>query len=93
MFPFLVSRQGCFPVLGCQAVECDLSLWKKPRVSFASRAGRANCPPVQTPVTPVYLWRPPGYSLPQTGLEPPDYVSHFCINMIRPFGYVPKTGF
>lgn len=45
MFPFLVSGQGCFPVLGCQAVECDLSLWKKPRVSFASRAGRDRAAP------------------------------------------------
>lgn len=40
MFIFLVSGQGCFLVLGCRAMECDLSLWKEPGASFASRVGR-----------------------------------------------------
>ena len=45
MFTFLVSGQGCFSVLGCRAVECDLSLWTKPSAGFASRAGRDRAAP------------------------------------------------
>ena len=45
MFTFPASGQGCFPVLGCRAVECDLSLWKEPRASFARTAGRDRAAP------------------------------------------------
>ena len=93
MFTFLVSGQGCFSVLGCWAVECDLSLWKKPRVSFASRAGRDRaarsadtCDSSPFVGTSCVLTAPG-----RTWTS--DYVSQFCINVIRPFGYVPQTGF
>ena len=45
MFIFLVSEQGCFLVLGCQAAECDFSPWKEPRASFASRIGWVRAAP------------------------------------------------
>jgi hypothetical protein len=35
-----VSGQGCCFVLGCQVMECDLSLWKEPRVRLTSTVGR-----------------------------------------------------
>lgn len=45
MIIFFVSGQDYCPVLGCQATECDLSLWKEPRESFASRLGRNRAAP------------------------------------------------
>ena len=93
MFTFPASGQGSFPVLGCRAVECDLSLWKEPRASFERTAGRDRADPGADTcdsslfVETSWVLTAPGRTWTS------DYVSHFCIDMIRPFGYVPKTSF
>lgn len=45
-----VNKQSTFNVhfslvLDCWAMECDLSLWKEPRASFASGVGRYPAAP------------------------------------------------
>lgn len=87
-----VSGQGRSLALGCRAVECDLSLWKEPRASFARRVGRYRAAPVQTPLAQTYLGRPPWCSLRLGRARASDYVSHFGIVTIRPSDYMPITG-